>query len=276
MPLSLLGNIRRALLVLFVACLALSIVGVPACSSSSESSSSQPPSDPTEGFADIAWPTRGLATMLPQPAELFGEITSDRSNHFGVSIGNFTPDQFVAYVAACEETGFTENYSKGKESYFADNLEGYHLRLNYSPDYQCLSISLDAPVEAAENSPEDTATTDSEEPAEPEASNDASDSAATTEKPADGNTMLGEVTPDFKKAMDEYEAFFDEYIAFMKKYENTSDFSPAMLDDFNKYMERYTQTMEALNAIDANSLSPADYAYYTEVVLRINDKIANL
>ena len=49
-----------------------------------------------------------------------------------------------------------------------------------------------------------------------------------------------------------------------------------MLEDFNKYMERYNQTMEALNDIDADSLSPADYAYYTEVMLRINKKIAEM
>ncbi len=282
MNLSLLGNIRKSLLLLFAVCLALSITGVPACSTPSSETSDFAPTDPTEDFSDITWPTRGLATMLPQPSGLFGEITSDRSDHFGARIGNFTAEQFAAYIAACEETGFTENYSKSSESYVADNPEGYHLWLDYSPDHQYMSISIDAPEDAADV-PEDAATQGSEEPAESETADTANDENATdpqseegAEKPNDGDTVLGEVTPDFKKAMDEYEAFFDEYLAFMEKYEKSSDLSPEMLEDFTKYMDRYSQTMEALDAIDEDSLSPADYAYYTEVMLRINKKIASL
>lgn len=223
--------------------------------------------------------------MLPQPSGLFGEISSDRSDHFGARIGNFTSEQFTAYVAACEETGFTENYSKSAESYVADNLEGYHLWLDYSPDHQYMSISIDAPEESADTAEQDAATAqEPEESAEPATDKAASNGTEATdaegakadEKSSDGDTVLGEVTPDFKKAMDEYEAFFDEYIAFMEKYEKSSNLSPEMLDDFSKYMDRYSQTMEALDAIDEDSLSPADYAYYTEVMLRINKKIASI
>lgn len=285
MNLTLLGNARKVLLVLFAACFVLSLAGVPACSSPSSDLSDSTPSDPTEDFTDITWPTRGLATMLPQPSGLFGEISSDRSDHFGARIGNFTSDQFTAYVAACEEAGFTENYSRSAESYVADTPEGYHLWLDYSPDHQYMSISLDAPEEGADTSAENgDATKGSEEPTKPETDNAASDdedaaapqSEEGAEQSGDGSTILGEVSPDFKKAMDEYEAFFDEYIAFMDKYENASELSPELIEDFGKYMDRYNQTMEALNAIDAESLSPADYAYYTEAMLRINKKIASL
>lgn len=223
--------------------------------------------------------------MLPQPSDLFGEITSDRSDHFGARIGNFTAEQFATYIAACEETGFTENYSRSSESYVADNPEGYHLWLDYSPEYQYMSISLDAPDDAADPSSEDTgAAQDSSDSTESETADKTPDNSEAAqaegeepaEKSSDGSTVLGDVTPDFKKAMDEYEAFFDEYLAFMEKYEKSSDLSPEMLEDFGTYMERYSQTMEALNAIDEDSLSPADYAYYTEVMLRINKKIADM
>ncbi len=284
MNLSLLGNMRRILIALFAICLAVAIVGVPACSNNSSDMSISAPSDPAENFKDITWPTRGLATMLPQPTNLFGEISSDRSDHFGAKIGNCAPEQFTAYVAACEELGFTENYSRNDESYVADNLEGYHLWLDYSSDHQYMTISLDAPDDLADDQLQNDATTkapeESTEPETPENDADNEDRGKSNgnaaEESSDGNTALGEVTPDFKKAMDEYEAFFDEYIDFMKKYENSTDFSPEMLEDFNKYMERYNQTMEALNDIDADSLSPADYAYYTEVMLRINKKIAEM
>jgi len=285
MSLSLLGKAKAAFLALFIACLVFGLAGAPGCSTPSSETSDFTPTDPTEDFSDITWPTRGVATMLPQPSGLFGEITSDRSDHFGARIGNFTAEQFAAYIAACEETGFTENYSKSSESYVADNPEGYHLWLDYSPDHQYMSISLDAPDDAADPSSDDAgAAQDSSYSAEHEAADKTSDDneakQAEAEKPAekssDGNTVLGEVTPDCKKAMDEYEAFFDEYLAFMEKYEKSSDMSPEMLEDFTKYMDRYSQTMDALNDIDEDSLSPADYAYYTEVMLRINKKIASL
>ena len=159
MNLSLLGNMRRILIALFAICLAVAIVGVPACSNNSSDMSISAPSDPAENFKDITWPTRGLATMLPQPTNLFGEISSDRSDHFGDKIGNCAPEQFTAYVAACEELGFTENYSRNDESYVADNLEGYHLWLDYSSDHQYMTISLDAPDDLADDQLQNDATT---------------------------------------------------------------------------------------------------------------------
>lgn len=52
------------------------------------------------------------------------------------------------------------------------------------------------------------------------------------EEPTGGASASGEVTPSFKEYMDSYEAFFDEYIAFMDKYEESTDYTPEMLDDF--------------------------------------------
>ena len=72
--------------------------------------------------------------------------------------------------------------------------------------------------------------------------------------------------------MDRYEDFFDEYIAFMKKYQNSSD-AMEMLDDYMNYLDKYMETMEALNDIDEDSLSDADAAYYVEVMARISKKL---
>lgn len=83
------------------------------------------------------------------------------------------------------------------------------------------------------------------------------------------------VTPEFKELMDSYEAFFDEYIAFMKKYESSSD-PTSMLADFATYMNRYAETMQALNEVDQSSLSVADAAYYAEVSARIMEKTIEL
>lgn len=86
----------------------------------------------------------------------------------------------------------------------------------------------------------------------------------------DSNTMI---STEFKAAMDSYEEFFDEYITFMNTY-TTSDNSAAMLTDYMSMLTRYTETMEKLDAIDEDTLSPAEDAYYLEVMLRINAKLA--
>ena len=75
--------------------------------------------------------------------------------------------------------------------------------------------------------------------------------------------------------MDSYEAFFDEYIAFLKKYEeNPSDLT--LLSEYADYMSKYSDYMSKLNAVDTDSLSAADLAYYTEVNTRILKKLADV
>lgn len=96
------------------------------------------------------------------------------------------------------------------------------------------------------------------------------------EEPTGGASASGEVTPSFKEYMDSYEAFFDEYIAFMDKYEESTDYTPEMLDDFNTYMERYTDMTAKMNEVDTGALSPADLAYYNEVNARVYEKLYDL
>ena len=87
------------------------------------------------------------------------------------------------------------------------------------------------------------------------------------------DTDSDSVTPSFKETMDSYEAFFDSYIDFMKKYkENPGDLS--MLSEYTDYMSKYTDYMKKLSAVDKTTLSAADLAYYTEVHTRILKKMA--
>ena len=80
------------------------------------------------------------------------------------------------------------------------------------------------------------------------------------------------VSPEFKATMDSYEAFFDEYIAFMKAMSDDPN-NTAMLLKYATMMMQYTETMEKLDAIDESKLSPADDAYYIEVMARIEVKL---
>lgn len=91
------------------------------------------------------------------------------------------------------------------------------------------------------------------------------ETSATKEEEHSGN-----VSPDFKKTMDEYEAFFDSYVDFMKSYDIND---PTMMTKYADFMSKYATTMSDLEKIDEESLSTADYAYYAEVMARINSKL---
>ncbi|MBQ8940984.1 MAG: copper amine oxidase N-terminal domain-containing protein [Firmicutes bacterium] len=85
------------------------------------------------------------------------------------------------------------------------------------------------------------------------------------------------VTPSFKKAMDSYEQFFDEYIAFMKKYENSNVTNyTAMLNDYTNYMNRYAKAMQDMENLKNTQMTTADSIYYVIVTTRIQTKLAAL
>ncbi len=79
------------------------------------------------------------------------------------------------------------------------------------------------------------------------------------------------VSPEFRETMDSYEAFFDEYISFMSGIGEAEDLS--YLLRYFDMLDRYGEMMDKLDAIDEDSLSPADEQYYLEVMTRIEKKL---
>lgn len=272
MNLSLLGNLRKALLALTVACFVAGVAIAPACDRAALENYRH---DPTDRFAEMQWPDRGLGAMLPAPESSYGVIYNDKAQWFNGDVGN---EQYGAYVASCEDAGFTVEYTKNNDAFWAWNEEGYYLHLGYDEDKSYMSFSLEAPKEE-ESGGSGVSNGGSEEDvgADDSAATDAPDQKTNQdEEPTGGASASGEVTPSFKEYMDSYEAFFDEYIAFMDKYEESTDYTPEMLDDFNTYMERYTDMTAKMNEVDTGALSPADLAYYNEVNARVYEKLYDL
>ena len=275
MNLSLLGNLRKALLALTVACFVAGVAIAPACDRAALENYRH---DPTDRFAEMQWPDRGLGAMLPAPESSYGGIYNDKAQWFNGDVGNYTREQYGAYVASCEDAGFTVEYTKNNDAFWAWNEEGYYLHLGYDEDKSYMSFSLEAPKEE-ESGGSGVSNGGSEEDvgADDGAATDAPDQKTNQdEEPTGGASASGEVTPSFKEYMDSYEAFFDEYIAFMDKYEESTDYTPEMLDDFNTYMERYTDMTAKMNEVDTGALSPADLAYYNEVNARVYEKLYDL
>lgn len=97
---------------------------------------------------------------------------------------------------------------------------------------------------------------------------------AADEGKLDSNTT-GNINPEFKEAMDSYEAFMDEYVEFMTKYQS-SDNSISMLADYAEYAKQYAELAEKLDKVDQNELTNEELAYYLEVTSRVTQKLAQI
>lgn len=80
------------------------------------------------------------------------------------------------------------------------------------------------------------------------------------------------LSPEFKKTMDSYEAFFDEYVAFMQDYSKNPS-SLTLLAKYPSFLQKYTEAITALENIDESELTDAEALYYAEVTLRITQKL---
>ena len=186
-------------------------------------------------------------------------------------------------VTECEQVANWEQTESGlkigeNELSFADGC----LRMEYGEGFVCLtkaSGSQEPPVPSTESAESeegqgeqgaaavDEGSSSGKLPAEAQGQDEAAVGSA-------GQSSDAGIDPDFKAAMDSYEAFFNEYVAFMEKYANSDD-PTSMLADLAIYMERYAETMEKLEAIDEGELTNEEALYYAEVSSRISQKLIN-
>lgn len=208
--------------------------------------------DPTEDFTTFAWPESEIAGMLPEPESSYGSIVNESEDSLTVEAGRTSRKDYNEYVKGCKSKGFTVDYSSSDNNYDAQNKSGYKLRLSYDEDNRIMTIDLDAPAGASGKT-----------------SSNSTVSKNTKEKKSSSSG----VDPEFKALMDSYEEFFDDYIAFMKKYSESSDTS-ALLSDYADYMQKYSEVMSKLDAVDEDELNSAELAYYTKIMSRITKKLS--
>lgn len=214
-------------------------------------------------MSSITWPTSKAGKQLPAPKSTKGKFTHENDDGFNVYIGNTSKNDYNSYVKACSDKGFTVNYDKGDSFYNADNSAGWHVSIKYEGN-NIMSIDIDAPSESS------TAPSASEGTTKPAESKQAQSKPAKTAN--NDSDMVDGMHRDFKEAMDSYEEFFDEYVAFMKKYEN-SDNPMSMFSDYTKFMSQYSETMQKLDEWKSKDLNTKEAAYLLDVTNRINKKL---
>jgi len=88
----------------------------------------------------------------------------------------------------------------------------------------------------------------------------------------DSGDENGDIDPELKKFLDSYEAFMDEYIEFLVKYEESPN-DITLITEYATMQIKYAEFVKTCENYEAEEMSEADSAYYLEVITRINQKL---
>ena len=222
-------------------------------------------------FGSIAWPTSELGFSVPEPKSSEGKFEYEYAEHFLVYVKIADKAEYEDYIDSCSAYGLDKNYDKGDTYYRADDENGYHISVSYEGN-NIMSIEASSPEK---DEPQTAApVTDTEEKTDSvTAEQNTAVSSAEPETKKTDSSPSG-LRSDFKEAMDSYEKFIDEYVAFMKKYKaNPGDIS--LLADYTSFISRLTDVTEKFDKWESSGLSDAELTYYLEVQSRASKKLAD-
>ena len=121
-----------------------------------------------------------------------------------------------------------------------------------------MSISIESPKEKQDAN-------EQLETAEPIVNNESGESV----EQVDENGLR----PDFKEAMDSYEAFINKYVEFMETYDEND---VSMMMKYLEFVDSYYDMTAKFEAWESEDLNDAELSYYIDVQARTNKKLINI
>lgn len=97
---------------------------------------------------------------------------------------------------------------------------------------------------------------------------------APTEEPTPEQAGSG-LRPEFKDAMEHYEAFYDEYCDFMAQY-MANPYDPTLLAEYADMLAELAEMDSAFEAWGDSDLNDEELAYYLEVQTRVLQKLSSV
>lgn len=238
---------------------------------SSATSTTTTANEPEE-YKTIKWPSYGMGSVLPAPVSNVGKIHWEASDDFYVEIAETTNEQFEEYVDKCMEAGFTVKYEREEDYFFAYNEKNYVLEILYYNENNVMSIEIYSRGDEESDDEETVSTTTTTATTTTTTAATTTTTTTTTEAASPSESTI---RPEFKEAVDSYETFMNEYVEFMKKYQESDDIL-GMLTDYANYMAKYAEMVEKMNKIGDEEMTIAESAYYLEVMARVQKKLAEL
>lgn len=275
---------KNTLKKILAALLALGIISALTACNNSSSSTVSLESSYAESYSEFKWPDSKIASLIPTPKSNIGKIKDDSSNFLCVYVSNTTKNQFSDYIDECKKKGFTVDYNKGDDYYYAKNEDGYNLDIRYKDD-NVMEIVLSEPYEESST----TSTTSKTESSKSEQSS-SSKVESTTSKPKTESKVESKsesskpkeessksksdniIDPKFKEAMDSYEEFINEYVDFMKKY-HANPTNATLINEYAEYTSKYAEMLKKFNEWEDEDLNSAETAYYIDVQARVSKKL---
>lgn len=223
-------------------------------------------------WGNIRWPSGTAGSLLPAPKSAVGKFSFEYDDSFCVYVGETPKADYEDYVAACVQAGFDVDYSRGDTHYYAYNADGWYLTLKYEGN-STMFVRIDEPYVEETVEPEEVESIEPEAAEVEEAAFTEPETAETetaetqTETATEPVSRTG-IDPDFKAAMDAYEAFYTEYCDFMEKYsENPDDLT--LLLQYGEMLDRAMEMDEAFDGWDEEDMTDEELEYYFEVNSRV-------
>lgn len=226
----------------------------------------------------LKWPKSELANLLPKPKSNVGKVSSDSEDDCYIYVGKTSEDDFNTYIDECIEAGFSEDYQRGDYFYTASDATGNKLSVNYQGNKVMTvqltkKVELEESEEAVENKSQAEFVDTSEKNDSTEAVKDKGQTeSADISDSNDSTELVDGMRPEFKEAMDSYEAFYEEYCDFMKAYnENSSDVK--LIAKYAKMLKKAQDVDEKFEEWEDGDLNDAELKYYIEVQGRVSQKL---
>lgn len=94
----------------------------------------------------LQWPENKLAQLVPKPKSMLGYVEWEHDDEIKINIGKTSKDDYMDYKKMCAEKGFTTVTSEDTSFYYANNDDGYRLKLTYTEDKEVMSITVSEPL----------------------------------------------------------------------------------------------------------------------------------
>lgn len=237
-------------------------LGMSGCGSGSATSTTESESETEEQITNISWPSHGIGKDVPQPDinPLMGYYNWEEADSFSVNVANITKDVYDKYINACLDAGFDIDYQKSETTYWGDNADGYHLTTSLEDGMLLICVQ--------------NYHLDDESTTETIAETEAPATESKTESTTEASESSDEIRPATKEALDAYETFMNDYVDFMKKYnDNPSD--SELLKEYADYMTKYADFTDKFNKME-DDLNDAELSYYLKVQARVLDKLSEV